>query len=65
MQYYFGYLVICLKKGNAVHANERASFFQELLPAMKLVKFYAWEDYFINYVGEVGITLIEVGGGKI
>ena len=53
MQYFLGYLIIKNKKENAVNTQERGAYFQELLPAMKLVKYYAWEQFFLKEVSVV------------
>lgn len=53
MQYVFGYLIIVYKKKNSPHARDRNIIVKEILPAMKLVKFYAWESYFEKLIGEV------------
>ena len=34
----------------------RGGIVQELLPAMKLVKYYAWEAFFERNIAEVGAT---------
>ena len=52
-QYYFGFKIIRNKMLNAPNVNERYSIIQELLPAMKLVKYYAWEQFFEKEVNEV------------
>lgn len=38
---------------NQKHVNERFSIVQEVLPAMKLVKYYAWERFFEERVASV------------
>jgi hypothetical protein len=38
LQYYFGLLIVKNKKKNAANIQERFSYIQEVLPAMKLVK---------------------------
>lgn len=53
MQYVFGYLIIFYKKKNNPHSRDRNIIVKEILPAMKLVKFYAWESYFEKLIGEV------------
>ena len=45
-QYYFGWCIIRNKIANQPNVIERYSVVQELLPAMKLVKYYAWERHF-------------------
>ena len=52
-QYLFGWMIIKNKLANAKHVNERGTIFQELLPAMKLVKYYAWEQFFEKEVADV------------
>ncbi|KAJ9527211.1 hypothetical protein QJQ45_025467 [Haematococcus lacustris] len=52
-QYLFGWRIILHKKANAANTQERGSIFQELLPAMKLVKYYAWERYFEKTVSDI------------
>jgi hypothetical protein len=52
-QYYFGYRIILHKKGNSPNIQARSAIFQELLPAMKLVKYYAWEQFFEKEVATV------------
>jgi len=46
LQYYFGYLIVKNKKKNAVSVSNRVALAQEVLPAMKLVKYYCWEKFF-------------------
>lgn len=46
LQYYFGLLIVKNKKKNTANIQERFSIMQEVLPAMKLVKYYAWERFF-------------------
>ena len=48
-----GFVIIKYKKQNAINTQERGAYFQELLPAMKLVKYYAWEQFFLKEVSEV------------
>ncbi|KAJ9510651.1 hypothetical protein QJQ45_027539, partial [Haematococcus lacustris] len=52
-QYLFGWRIILHKKANAANTQERGSIFQELLPAMKLVKYYAWEQFFEKTVSTI------------
>jgi ATP-binding cassette subfamily C (CFTR/MRP) protein 1 len=52
-QYFFGWKIIQYKKRNSPNNRERAIIVKEILPAMKLVKFYAWESYFEKIIGEV------------
>ncbi|KAL4427322.1 hypothetical protein ABPG77_003231 [Micractinium sp. CCAP 211/92] len=52
-QYYFGFRIIKNKVANQPNTNERFSVIQEILPAMKLVKYYAWERFFEERVSEV------------
>jgi hypothetical protein len=52
-QYYFGYRIILHKKANSPNIQARSAMFQELLPAMKLVKYYAWEQFFEKEVATV------------
>ena len=54
-QYVFGWMIIKNKLANAKHVNERGTVFQELLPAMKLVKYYAWEQFFEKEVSDVSV----------
>jgi hypothetical protein len=35
---------------NSPNTNERFSIIQEILPAMKLVKYYGWERFFEQHV---------------
>uniref|UniRef100_A0A7S0R9V8 Uncharacterized protein n=1 Tax=Chlamydomonas leiostraca TaxID=1034604 RepID=A0A7S0R9V8_9CHLO len=53
LQYVFGYFIIKAKKENIANTQERGAYFQELLPAMKLVKYYAWEKFFMGQVSEI------------
>ena len=55
MQYFFGWRIIVAKKANVANTQARGALFQELLPAMKLVKYYAWEQYFVKEVDEVSM----------
>jgi ATP-binding cassette subfamily C (CFTR/MRP) protein 1 len=49
-QYYFGFRIIKNKVANVQHVNDRFVIIQEILPAMKLVKYYAWERFFESSV---------------
>ncbi|GBF87685.1 hypothetical protein Rsub_00396 [Raphidocelis subcapitata] len=51
-QYYFGFRIIRNKMANFPNTSARYSIIQELLPAMKLVKYYAWERFFEQEVTE-------------
>jgi hypothetical protein len=42
MQYVFGWMIIKNKIKNSKNTQERGGIIQEILPAMKLVKYYAW-----------------------
>lgn len=53
LQYYFGYKIIKNKIKNAPNVTERWSIIQEILPAMKLVKYYAWERFFEKHVADM------------
>lgn len=53
-QYFFGFCIIRNKIANATHTHTRCSIVQELLPAMKLVKLYAWERFFMHRLNKVG-----------
>jgi ATP-binding cassette subfamily C (CFTR/MRP) protein 1 len=46
LQYYFGYLIVKSKEKNAASVSNRVALAQEVLPAMKLVKYYCWEKFF-------------------
>ncbi len=50
LQYYFGFRIIKNKVANAPNTQERFSVMNEVLPAMKLVKYYAWERFFEQHV---------------
>ncbi|KAG1659734.1 hypothetical protein FOA52_006004 [Chlamydomonas sp. UWO 241] len=52
-QYFFGYRIILHKKANMKNIQARSAIFQELLPAMKLVKYYAWEQFFEKEVAGI------------
>ncbi|KAI8468106.1 MAG: hypothetical protein J3K34DRAFT_479395 [Monoraphidium minutum] len=54
-QYYFGYQIIKNKIANFHNTNERYSVIQELLPAMKLVKYYGWERFFEEEISEARV----------
>jgi hypothetical protein len=41
-QYLFGWMIIKNKNKNSKNTQARGGIIQELLPAMKLVKYYAW-----------------------
>ncbi len=45
-QYFFGWFIIRNKVRNGPNIQERSAVIQEILPAMKLVKYYAWERFF-------------------
>ncbi|KIZ01660.1 ABC transporter, multidrug resistance associated protein [Monoraphidium neglectum] len=51
-QYYFGYRIIKNKVANFPNTNARYSIIQELLPAMKLVKYYGWERFFEGEISD-------------
>lgn len=53
LQYYFGWRIIKNKVALSHNVNERFSVIQEILPAMKLVKYYAWERFFEKHVSTV------------
>ncbi|KAG2426904.1 hypothetical protein HXX76_012691 [Chlamydomonas incerta] len=53
LQYYFGYKIIQIKLQNAKHVALRSAIMQEVLPAIKLVKYYAWEQFFENQIYKV------------
>lgn len=53
LQYFFGWRIIRNKIKNGPHVTERWSIIQEVLPAMKLVKYYAWERYFEKHIADV------------
>ena len=38
---------------NSPNVNERFSIVQELLPSMKLIKYYAWEQFFEKEINDV------------
>jgi len=52
-QYFFGYKIIQNKIENAKNTQARGGIVQELLPAMKLVKYYAWEQYFERQISAI------------
>lgn len=54
LQYFFGYKIIRIKMAWAQHAAKRSGILQETLPAIKLVKYYAWEKYFEDETSKVG-----------
>jgi hypothetical protein len=54
LQYYFGFRIIKNKVANSANTNARYAIIQELLPAMKLVKYYAWERFFEKEVRRRG-----------
>ncbi len=53
LQYYFGYKTIKIKLENASNVGKRGAIMQEVLPAIKLVKYYAWEQFFENEISKV------------
>ncbi|GIL86269.1 hypothetical protein Vretimale_13733 [Volvox reticuliferus] len=53
LQYFFGYKIIQIKLQNAKHVALRSSILQEVLPAIKLVKYYAWEQFFENEISKI------------
>ncbi|KXZ44762.1 hypothetical protein GPECTOR_62g877 [Gonium pectorale] len=53
LQYIFGYKIIKIKMENAKYVAHRSSILQEVLPAIKLVKYYAWEQYFETEISKV------------
>jgi len=52
-QYFFGWKIIKIKMENAKNTQARGGIIQELLPAMKLVKYYAWEQYFERQIADI------------
>ncbi|GLC53728.1 hypothetical protein PLESTB_000780900 [Pleodorina starrii] len=53
LQYFFGYKIIQIKMQNAKLVAHRSSILQEVLPAIKLVKYYAWEQFFESEITKV------------
>ena len=43
LQYFFGYLISKNKVANSFNVDQRVSLVQEVLPAIKTVKYYTWE----------------------
>lgn len=52
-QYVFGFMIIKNKIKNNPNVVERYAVIQEILPAMKLVKYYAWERFFEKHITTV------------
>ncbi|WIA32616.1 hypothetical protein OEZ86_003419 [Tetradesmus obliquus] len=52
-QYLFGWMIIQNKMKNSKNTQERGGIIQEILPAMKLVKYYAWEQFFEKRIKEI------------
>jgi len=52
-QYIFGWKIIKNKMENSKNTQQRGGMIQELLPAMKLVKYYAWEAFFEKNISEI------------
>lgn len=52
-QYFFGWKIIQNKVENGKNTQARGGIIQELLPAMKLVKYYAWEQYFERQIAAI------------
>jgi len=46
LQMYFGWLTTRNKNNNAENVSQRVSLIQEVLPAIKTVKYYSWEKFF-------------------
>jgi ATP-binding cassette, subfamily C (CFTR/MRP), member 1 len=46
IQYYFGWRIAVNKYKNSEYISQRGSITQEILPSMKLVKYYGWESFF-------------------
>ncbi|KAG2500519.1 hypothetical protein HYH03_001296 [Edaphochlamys debaryana] len=53
LQYFFGYAIIKIKLKNAGFVAHRSCIMQEVLPAIKLVKYYAWEQFFEREINKV------------
>ncbi|PNH10694.1 Multidrug resistance-associated protein 1 [Tetrabaena socialis] len=53
LQYIFGYKIVQIKLANAKQVAKRSAILQEVLPAIKLVKYYAWEQFFENEISKV------------
>ncbi|GFR49015.1 hypothetical protein Agub_g11036, partial [Astrephomene gubernaculifera] len=53
LQYFFGWKIIQLKLKGAELVASRSSVIQEVLPAIKLVKYYAWENFFEEQINKV------------
>ncbi|KAG2424609.1 hypothetical protein HXX76_014334 [Chlamydomonas incerta] len=53
LQYFFGWRIIQIKLQTAGLVAQRSSILQEVLPAIKLVKYYAWESFFEKQISEV------------
>lgn len=56
LQYYAGFLISKAKKAIVQKAASRVALAQEVLPAMKLVKYYSWERFFINEYAQVSVA---------
>eukprot|EP00883_Tetradesmus_obliquus_P000567 jgi/Sobl393_1/10597/SZX72300.1 len=52
-QYIFGWMIIQNKIKNSKNTQERGGIIQEILPAMKLVKYYAWERFFEQRISQI------------
>lgn len=53
LQYFFGYLIGRSKYRHMSKAGERVALAQEILPAMKLVKYYCWEKFFVKQLRDI------------
>eukprot|EP00798_Chlamydomonas_sp_ICE-L_P017393 gene17393-23693_t len=53
LQYYFGYKIATYKTASVDVADARVLRMQEILLAIKLVKFYVWEQRFVDSISEV------------
>ncbi|WIA12457.1 hypothetical protein OEZ85_012492 [Tetradesmus obliquus] len=52
-QYFFGWKIIQNKVKNSKNTQARGGMIQEILPAMKLVKYYAWEQFFEQEITKI------------
>eukprot|EP00878_Enallax_costatus_P000230 GHUV01000294.1.p1 GENE.GHUV01000294.1~~GHUV01000294.1.p1 ORF type:complete len:1290 (+),score=442.33 GHUV01000294.1:122-3991(+) len=52
-QYLFGWMIISNKIKNSKNTQARGGIIQEILPAMKLVKYYAWEQFFEQEIATI------------
>ena len=53
IQIYIVKLLVSLRKSNANKTDQRVSFTSEILSAIRVIKFFAWEESFLSRIFEI------------